>query len=310
MNIIFFGSDDFALKSLEALCASEHKVAACVTQPDKPKGRGLKENVSVIKEFALRRKIPVLQPAHLRDDDLLEKLAGYAADLFVVIAYGRILPAEVLSLPKVFAVNVHGSLLPKYRGAAPINWAIINGETQTGVSIIKLNDVMDAGEVITQSVLPIAPEDTALTLRSKMAQQGAQLLLQTIRSIEQNHFRLAKQDLSQVTYAPKLTKELGAIRWSDKAQSIHNLVRGLLPWPAAFSYADGKRFKILETAVVNALSGTFKPGEVAQINADGIVVATGQKALCLKRVQPDAGKPMDARSFAAGQRLKVKSQLG
>ena len=304
MNIIFFGSDDFALASLERLFRSDVKVLACATQPDKPKGRGMKVQPSAIKEFALKNKIPVLQPDSLRDDKVFEQLKAFQADLFVVIAYGKILPSEILSLPRIFCINVHGSLLPEYRGAAPINWAIINGDQKTGVTVMKLNETMDAGEIISQREMDITDEDTAVSLRRKMAQTGAELLLETIQAIVKRNFKLAQQDISKVTYAPKLTRELGVIKWTEKAQTIHNLVRGLLPWPAAFTFYKGKRLRILETRLPEAkLPPSSKPGCVLGLNKTGILVRTADGAILVTRVHMEDSKPMEAHSFAIGHKL-------
>lgn len=307
MNIVFFGSDDFALVSLERLFRSQSRILACVTQPDKPKGRGMKVRPSVIKEFALKNKIPVLQPDFLRYDEVIEQLKAFQADLFIVIAYGKLIPPEILALPKIFCVNVHGSLLPKYRGAAPINWAILNGDKKTGVTVMKLNEMIDAGEIISQREMDIADEDTALTLRTKMAQVGAELLEETVRSIETKKFKLTKQDLSKVTYASKLTRELGIIKWNEKAQTIHNLVRGLLPWPAAFTYFKGKRLKVLETHMKDdklapGITGV-KSGTVLRIGKEGILVAASDRTILITKVHYEDSKPMGAHSFAMGHRL-------
>ena len=304
MNIIFFGSDDFALVSLERLFRSNNKVLACVTQPDKPKGRGMKLQPSVIKEFAVRSKIPVLQPDFLRYDDVIEQLKAFQADLFIVIAYGKILPPEILLLPNIFCVNVHGSLLPKYRGAAPINWAIINGDKKTGVTVMKLNEMMDAGEIISQQEIDIAEDDTAISLRMKMAQIGAELLAETIATIENKTFKLTKQDFSMVTNASKLTKELGIIRWTEKAQTIHDLARGLLPWPGAFTFYKGKRLKVLETRIKDdKLPSAAMSGCILEIGKNGFVVAASDKPILVTQVHYEDGKPMNAYSFAQGHRL-------
>ena len=249
MTLIFFGSDDFALVNLQRLISSPFPVVACVMRPDKPKGRGMKLAASPTKEFALKNKIPVLQPTDLNEASFIRELQKFQADIFVVIAYGKILPAEILKIPKFFCINVHGSLLPKYRGAAPINWAIINGDHTTGVTVIKMNEIMDAGEIINAQSMPMSDDDTAVTLRARMAQTSADLLVKTLQAIATKKFQLTKQDLSDVTYAPKLTKELGVINWKEDAAAIHNLVRGLLPWPGAFTFFEGKRLKILETGI-------------------------------------------------------------
>ncbi len=313
MKIVFFGSDDFALVILEALSKFPHEVIACVTQPDKPKGRGLKINVSVIKECALKNQIPLLQPSRLKAPQLIKQLKDYRSDLFVVVAYGRILPPELLVLPYLCAMNVHASLLPRYRGAAPINWAIINGEKETGISIIKMNAEMDAGDIFAQAKIPIDPQDTAITLRSKLAVLGADFLLKTIDSLEKNAYTLAGQDHCKATTIPKLTKNMGLISWDKPAISIHNLVRGLVPWPTAYTYYQGRMLKILETEVVDIKeSGRDSAGKVVDLSKDGFVVATGDpgQGLLVKKVHLESANPMPAAQFLAGRRLSVGLKLG
>ena len=309
MKIIFFGSDDFALTHLEKLGASEHEVVACVTQPDKAQGRGLRILASPIKEYAFKNKVPILQPGDLKEQGFTEQLKSYQCDLFVVVAYGKILPQEILALPYLCAMNVHGSLLPQYRGAAPINWAIINGDEETGVSVIKMNSQMDAGDIFAQAKVRIDPHDSAVTLRLKMAPLGAELLLKTINSLEKNAYTLAGQDNHKVTSAPKLTKQLGLIDWNKDAQSIHNLVLGLLPWPAAYTLFAGKMLKILETEVTAGDAGKFQPGQIAKIEKGGFIVTTGRNALLVRKVHPDSSQAMDAKSFISGQRLPVGFQF-
>ncbi len=309
MRIIFFGSDDFAAVHLTQLLGSDHTIAACVTQPDKPKGRGMMVAESPIKLIAIKKKIPLLQPPTLKDETLVVHLKSLNADVFVVVAYGKILPENVLSIPKIFCVNVHGSLLPKYRGAAPINWSIINGDVETGVTVMKMSPILDAGEMIAQAKIAIALDDTATCLRERMAQLGAVTLVEALDQISRQTHRLVRQDLALVSYAPKLTKELGYITWSEPALKIHNLVRGLQPWPGACTNANSKTVKILQTRVqTDAPPG--KPGTVLSMDKEGVVVAAGQQALVVLRVQPESGKPMDARSFVAGHKLTVGSQLG
>ena len=303
MKIIFFGSDDFALVNLERLGQSEHQVVACVTQTDKPKGRGLRTDFSSIKQYALSREIEVFQPARLKDHSLIKQFKNFQSDLFVVVAYGKILPREVLAIPYLCCMNVHGSLLPEYRGAAPINWAIINGENETGVSIIKMNAQMDAGDIFAQAKIRIDPDDTAISLRFKMARLGADLLLKTIDSLEKNAYTLAGQDSSKVSYAPKLTKESGLIQWNKPAQAIHDLVRGLLPWPAAYTHYQGKRLKILQTEIVSADTTQKQSGEILEINSQGFVVAAADGGLLVRRVHLESAKAMDAKDFVLGHQL-------
>lgn len=310
MRIIFFGSDNFAVTNLEGLIKDpSHEVIACVTPPDKAKGRGLKIGIPAVKESALKNKIPVLQPADINDAGFRSKLKSFKSDLFVVIAYGYLLPAEIFSLPRLFSINVHGSLLPKYRGAAPVNWAIINGETKTGVSIIKMSTAMDAGDIISHAGLSINSGDTAVTLRERMAKEGAKLLVKTVNDIEAGKYSLKKQDTSLVTRAPKLTKDMGLIAWDKDAEDIHNLVRGLLPWPCAYARFDGRQLKILETEVTDVDCANKSAGQVVSLVKEGFVVACGRKSVLVRRVHPESGKAMDARSFAVGRKLEEGTRL-
>jgi len=309
MKIIFFGSDDFAVEHLGALCAAGWNVVACVTQPDKPKGRHLALSPSPVKAFAIPKKIPVLQPSLLKDKDFINELKNYLPDLFVVVAYGKILPPEILLIPKVFCVNIHGSLLPKYRGAAPINWAIINGEKKTGVTAIKMNSKMDAGEMITKKEVAIEESDTAVTLRAKMAKAGSGLLLDVLKSIEAKSFKLAAQDEKSATLASKLTKEMGHIDWKKPAVDIHRLVRGLLPWPAAYTFYGKEFFKILEAEVTDSKTEKFAPGQVTSISKSGIDVMAGKEALRIKKVHPSSSKIMEAHDFVVGHKIGIGFQF-
>ena len=305
MKIIFFGSDDFAKAHLETLLSSEHKVVACVTQPDKPKGRGLHVVMSPIKESAQAHQIPFFQPESLKNPSLSEQLKEFKCDLFIVIAYGKILPAQFLQIPYVCAINVHGSFLPKYRGAAPINWAIINGEDETGISIIKMNATMDGGDIFAQEKIKIDRNDTAMSLRAKMMAQGPELLLKTINSLEDNNYTLTVQDSKAVTVAAKLTKELGHIDWNRSAHQIHNLVRGLNPWPSAYTFFKGKLLKILSTDVMMQDISSYKPGEIIGLHSKGFVVATMADALLVKQVHLESAKVMEASQFCLGHHVEV-----
>ncbi len=312
MKITFFGSDDFAVKSLEALMGARHDVAACVTQPDMPRDRGLKVTASPVKIKALECHMPVLQPVGLKDKSFITQLRNYNSDVFVVVAYGKILPDEILKIPRICAVNVHGSLLPKYRGAAPVNWAIINGETETGISIIRINECMDAGDILAQVKVRIEKKDTAVTLREKMAETGADCLCQTIDSMRRHALQSIStaQNNKDATFAPKLTKDLGLIAWKKSAAEIHNLVRGLLPWPAAYTYYNGKLLKILETEVIAADPSRKAPGVVADISKNGLIVSTGRGDILIKKVHLQSANPMDAGSFVAGHKIMAGYHFG
>jgi len=306
VRIIFFGSDDFAAVHLEKLLASGFDVCACVAPPDKAKDRGMKVKFSPVKEIGARENIPVFQPETVKDKSFIEELKFFNSDLFIVIAYGKILPNDIFAIPKLFAVNVHGSLLPRYRGAAPVNWAIINGEKETGLSIIKMNAAMDAGDIIAQQRMEISPSDTAVTLREKMMRQGPEFLAKTIIDLKRGakSVMLIVQNEQDVTWAPKLTKELGKIDWNQTAEKIHNLARGLRPWPCAYTYLGDKMLKILVSQVMDIRPGPT-PGEVVEIKKDGFIVATGHGGLFVKEVHLQAAKAMDAGSFIRGQRIGV-----
>jgi methionyl-tRNA formyltransferase len=263
----------------------------------------LKLTPSPVKAAALNEGIEVLQPTDLCDEDFVHKLRAKEIDLFVVIAYGRLLPSLVLGLPKKFCLNMHASLLPKYRGAAPINWAIINGEEATGVSAIRMTKTMDAGDVIFQEKIKIDAEDTAVSLRAKLADLSTLLLLRTLEAVETDNHPLQKQDDNKVTLAPKLTKETGLIKWDKSAREIHNLARGLLPWPCAYTRFDGKVLKILETDVLQGQGEDRKPGEVIAGSREGIAVATGKDVLLVRTVRPQDSKSMTAAGFLAGHPL-------
>lgn len=308
MRVVFFGSDDFAAAHLKDLIPSEFAVVGCVTQPDRPKGRGMKMNVSPIKEVAQEHDIRVLQPLDLKEGAFLQDLRELAADVFVVIAYGRFLPAELLQMPPQGAINLHPSLLPLYRGAAPINWAIIRGETMTGISIIRLNARMDAGDVIAQTEVTITPDDTAPTLREKMIPLGSTLLRETIARLQRGECVGRPQDPDRVTLAPKLNKTDGTIDWTrQSAGEIHNLVRGLLPWPSAHSVFQGKAVKFLATAVA---SGSGRPGEIITAGKESFSVAAREGAVQVLRLQPESGKAMSAAEFMRGYHVASGQRMG
>jgi methionyl-tRNA formyltransferase len=303
MRIIFFGSDDFAAVHLEHLLTDGHEVLCCVTGPDKPQGRGMKLSVSPIKQIASERKIPCLQPLSLKETGIVDILKSYGADIFVVVAYGRLLTREVLGLPKMLCMNVHGSLLPKYRGAAPVNWAILNGEKETGVTIQKMAVALDAGDIIAQEKMRIDDEENASQLRQRMAQAGAKLLVKVLDKQPSGQFSLIPQDESQVTWAPKLTKEMGLIDWRSKARSIVNQVRGLQPWPGTHTFYNGKMLKITQAEISTEDTVQFTPGQVINVSSSGIHVACLTQALLIKELQPEAGKVMPALSFVAGYKI-------
>ncbi len=304
MNIVFFGTSEFAIEPLEALLGSRHKVVALVTQPDRERGRNLKLSPPATKVLALSKGIPVYQPEDASSIDSVNYLKGLHADLFVVISFGQILRKNVLSVPKLYAINLHGSLLPKYRGAAPTNWAVINGDKTSGVTIIKMNERMDEGDIILTREIRIEGEDTNITLSEKLSELGAEALIAALDLIEKKAAAPEKQDDSKATYAPKLKKEDGLIDWNEPAAVIHNKVRGLLPWPGAYTHYSGKILKILKTETLDAGLEDLETGEVADISKDrGIVVRTSSGDLGIKYLQLEGKKDMDADSFVRGHRV-------
>jgi methionyl-tRNA formyltransferase len=296
VNIIFMGTPDFAVPSLKKLFKNNHKIAAVVTAPDKARGRGKKVSVTPVKEFALKNNIPILQPEKLKDEKFIEALENFPADLFVIVAF-RILPEEVFSLPRFGSFNLHASLLPKYRGAAPIQWAIIKGETETGVTTFKLAGKVDTGNVYFQRKINITPEDDFGSLHDKLSLLGADVVLQTVGLIESESYKLLPQDDSLATPAPKISKETGRINWQTPAVEILNLVRGLSPSPAAFFIFDEKPFKIYKASVNKNVN--LKPGEIKQ-NKGELIIGCGEDALSILEIQQEGRKRMDTASFLRG----------
>ncbi len=309
MRIVFFGSDDFAATHLQALLANKHEVLVCVTGPDRPQGRGLKISVGTIKQMALEHQIPCLQPLTLKMPGIVETLRSAQADVFVVVAYGRLLTQEILDIPKMLCINVHGSLLPKYRGAAPVNWAILNGDKETGVTLQKMALALDAGEIIVQETMGIGDEENAAQLRQRMATVGAGLLVKTLDQYPTGQFPLKVQDGNSVTYAPKLTKEIGKIDWRKSANSIINQIRGLQPWPGAYTFYNDKMLKISRAESIAQMPGGFRAGEVTRVVRDGFCVACADQEVLVKEVQPEAGKLMPASSFVSGYKISPGSLL-
>jgi len=306
MNIIFFGTSEFAMTVLHKLIDSKHKVLAVVTQPDRQKGRRLKMLPPQTKVLAETKGIPVYQPDDASSKESIAYLKKLNADLFVVVAFGQILKKEALHTPGVYAVNIHSSLLPKYRGAAPTNWAIMNGDAVSGVTIIKMNEKMDEGDIILKKEIAIDKDDTNITLSEKLADIGADALLEAIESISAGKAGFTKQDDSAATYAPKLKKEDGLINWNEPAVNIHNKVRGLLPWPGAYTHFNGKTLKILKTEVLEAAGSLGVSGEVVDIiKHKGIVIKTGGGNLLIQYVQIEAKKPIDTDALLCGHKIPI-----
>ena len=307
MNIVFFGTSEFALVSLEKLLGSRHKVLAVVTQPDSKKGRKLQLSQPPTKALALNNDIKVFQPVNASNPESIDYLKNLEADLFVVVSFGQILKSEVLSIPKTYAINLHSSLLPKYRGAAPINWAIINGDRITGVTVIRMNERMDEGDIILKQEVSLGNDDTYITLSEKLSIIGAEALLKTIDLIEGDKAASKPQNNSEATYAPKLKKEDGLIDWNEPAIKIQNKIKGLIPWPGAYTHYEGKLLKILKTELLKAMPSqakAAKPGEVIDIVKDiGVIVHTGSENLLIKHVQLEGKRSVDTCSFLRGHKI-------
>jgi methionyl-tRNA formyltransferase len=306
MVIAFFGTPQFAVPTLEALASSRHQVALVVTQPDRRRGRGQKVTDAPVKAAARQRGIPVFQPDRLRNPEVADTLRASNPDIGVVAAYGKLIPADLLSLPRLGMVNVHASLLPKYRGAAPVHRAIINGDTETGVTIMQVVEALDAGDMLARTARPIGPDETSEELERALADDGARLLLDVLDRIEAGTVRAVPQDSAASTYASRLTKEEGIIDWTLSAQQIHNRVRGLCPWPHAYSFLDGERVILLKTKVK---SGRSKPGNI-DITGDGIEVGTGDGRILITELQPEGRRPMSTRDFLAGHPIPPGTTFG
>ena len=304
------GTPDFASASLEALLRSDDSVVGVVTQPDRPKGRGQVLTPSPVKLLAQRAQIPLLQPLKMKDPEFLQTLVGWKPDMIAVAAFGRILPPAILSLPSLGCINVHGSLLPKYRGAGPIHWAIINGETETGITTMLMDEGMDTGAMMLQEAIPISSDDTAGSLSARLAELGGRLLVETIARLKAGTLVPRPQDASQATMAPLLKKEDGVIDWAMPAAVLANRIRGLSPWPGAYTtMAGGDRWTIWR-ALARPDAVTKPPGMVVGLTADAIHIATGKGVLVVTELQPANSRRMAVSQYLAGHSVIVGEQLG
>ena len=299
MNIVFMGTPDFSIPSLKVLFESKHKILAVVTQPDKERGRGQKVSFTSVKQFAVDNSIPVYQPEKLKgNSEFVEQMKSLQPDLFVVVAF-RILPKEVFDIPKYGSFNLHGSYLPAYRGAAPIQWALINGETETGLTTFKLAEKVDTGNIYLQEKLPIYAEDNFESLHDRMSESGAKMVFNTVNLIESGNYELKPQDNSLASPAPKITKEICVIDWNKPATEIHNLVRGLSPHPAAYFLYKEKVIKIYKTEICKELN--LKPLEFFQTKNE-LIVGCGKDAIQILEIQQEGKKRMSVEEFLRGFR--------
>lgn len=301
MRVVFMGTPDIAATCLEKILADGFEVVGVYTQPDRPKGRGMKTAQSPVKQIALRENIPVFQPENFRQPETVEQLRALEPDLCAVVAYGRILPQSVLDVPKKGCINIHASILPKYRGSAPYQWAVLNGEKETGVTAMYLCREMDAGDIIDVSRTPIEENETAGQLLDRLAVLGADLLSKTLARFRDGEVTAEPQDSAQATYAPILDKSMSPIDWSKTARQIHDHVRGMHPWPVATMELRGKTFKVHEARVVE---GSGSPGQILGLTKTGLRIACGEGAVEIRSLQAEGGKRMAAPDYFRGHPLE------
>ncbi len=311
MKVVFMGTPDYAARALEAIINAGHEVTAAVTQPDRPKGRSGQVQCSPVKECAVKHGITVLQPVKIKTPEAIEELRRYVADIYVVAAFGQILSKEILETPKFGCVNIHASLLPKYRGAAPINQCIIDGENETGVTIMQMDTGIDTGDILTQKKVILEDKETAETLFDKLTQAGAELIVETLPQIEQGVLIPTKQDESGASYVKMMDKAKGKIDWTCDAVSIERLVRGLNPWPSAYTFYQEKTVKIWRSDVVElSTEDTQQPGTIVRVSKDFFDVACGKGILRIYELQLEGKKRMDTKSFLLGNPWKTGTLLG
>jgi methionyl-tRNA formyltransferase len=303
MRLVFMGTPQFAVPTLKALLSSHHTVLAVFTQPDKPSGRGEKLSMPPVKQLALEQGVSVYQPEKLRATDWHSVVADLKADAYVVVAYGKILPQWLLDVPPLGAYNVHASLLPKYRGAAPIQWALANGEPTTGITTMRLDAGMDTGDMLLQHEIPIKPEDTCESIHDRLAPIGAALMLQTLAGLEKGTAKRIPQDPALATYAPMLKKSDGLLDWTSTAMSLHNRVRAFNPWPGTYTLLQGQTFRIWKAQSAEGLSESLPPGTLLHHSSGMAVVACGNGFLRLEEVQLENRKRTSAQDFLHGMRL-------
>lgn len=303
------GTPDFAVPSLEALLKSDDRVVGIVTQPDRPKGRGQQLTPSPVKVIAEREHLPLLQPTKMKDPAFLAELSAWKPDLIAVAAFGRILPPAILSLPPRGCINVHGSLLPKYRGAGPIQWALINGETETGITTMLMDEGMDTGAMLLQARIAIAPDDTAGSLSPRLAELGGRLLVETLAQLKAGTLTPRAQDPSQATLAPLLKKEDGLVDWTLPATALANRIRGLTPWPGAQTFLKTDRWTICRASALHERA-SLSPGQITALTKDAIHVATGEGVLAIHELQPANGRRMPAGQYLIGHQIHVGMRLG
>jgi len=310
MKIIFMGTPEFSVPTLKALLESKHEVVACYTQPDKPKGRGKKVQMSPVKELALEAGLKVYQPKRIRNKEEVAFFSSIDADVAVVIAYGQILTQEILKMPRFGCINIHASLLPKYRGAAPYQWAVMNGETKTGITTMQMDAGIDTGDMLLKKEILIEEGETAGSLHDKLMMAGGNLLLETLDLMEANQLNPIKQEDTQASSAPMLSKDFGKIDWNKPAYEIERLIRGLNPWPSAYTYLNGSLLKIWQSEVVNNIDPQVEAGQVERADTEhGFVVKCGEQSLRILELQLQGKKRMDTEAFLRGHSIEIGTRL-
>ena len=304
MKIIFMGTPDFSVGTLEALIEAGHEVVLAVTQPDKPKGRGKEMQFTPVKECAVKHGIPVFQPRRVREPECIEELRKYEADVMVVVAFGQILPKEILEMTEYGCINVHASLLPKYRGAAPIQWAIIDGEEVTGVTTMQMDEGLDTGDMLLKTIIPIEAKETGGSLFDKLAEAGAKLCVETLDGLVAKTIVPEAQGETPTAYAKQIKKELGDIDWTWDGKAIERLIRGLTPWPSAYSNWNGKQMKIWDAEITDG-NTEETPGTIVKVEKDAFYVQTGNGLLKVCELQIPGKKRMDAGAFLRGYQVKT-----
>ena len=310
MRVIFMGTPDFATGTLEEIVKAGHEVVGVVTQPDKPKGRGKTMMPTPVKETALKYNLPVYQPKKVREPEFVELLRSLKPDVMVVAAFGQIITKEILEMPKYGCINVHASLLPAYRGAAPIQWAVINGDKESGVTIMQMDEGIDTGDMIEKAVVPIAEDETGGSLFDKLSHTGAKLCVKVLRDLEEGTAVREKQPEESTTpYAKMIDKKMGEVDWKKSAKEIEQLIRGLNPWPSAYTKVHGKNLKLWKAKVLLETS-QMNPGQIVKVTKDSLAVQTGQGMLEIQELQLEGKKRMDTSSFLRGYALAEGESLG
>ena len=309
MKVIYMGTPDFAVEALESIISAGHEVVLVVTQPDKPKGRGKEMQMTPVKKCALAHEIPVFQPVKIKEPEAVEYLKTFEADIFVVAAFGQILSSEILHMPKYGCVNIHASLLPMYRGAAPIQAVIINKEKETGVTIMQMDEGLDTGDMLMKEAIPIASDETGESLHDKLSELGAEMIVKALVAIEEGSITATPQGDGETCYASMLKKEMGCIDWRKSADDIEHLVRGLYPWPGTYTFFNGKIIKIQRVAVSD-LPAQGEPGEVCEVTKEMLRVNTGQGTLEIRELQPEGKKRMSVHDFLLGNKIEKGARFG